>query len=167
MECCGKAMSYFHMKSTGFHKICWISCVISQISKNQLPGMVSPMFLVFWKKDLYLVITQKLIFMKFGGFHKKSGRFHMKLGRFHMKCGGFHLKSTYKPYKSNNSRKTLQFYGVLWEGYVMFSHEICRISCKIHRISKDQLPGMVSPMFSFVGLRYTTQAVIFKNKGFF
>ena len=44
MECCGKATSYFHMKSTrlhvkfaGFHEIC-------QISKDQLPGMVSPMF---------------------------------------------------------------------------------------------------------------------------
>ena len=41
---------------------------------------------------------------------------------------GFHVKSTYKTYKSNISRKTLQFYGVLWEGYVMFSHEICWIS---------------------------------------
>ena len=28
----------------------------------------------------------------------------------------------------------------LWEGYVMFSHEI-------RRISKDQFQGMVSPMF--------------------
>ena len=25
MECCGKAMSCFHMKSAGFHEICWIS----------------------------------------------------------------------------------------------------------------------------------------------
>ena len=63
-----------------------------------------------------------------------------------MKSAGFHVKSTYKTYKSNISRKTLQFYGVLWEGYVMFSHEICRISHKIHWILKDQLPGMVSPM---------------------
>ena len=31
--------------------------------------------LVFRKKDLYLVITQKLIFMKSGGFHVKSGGF--------------------------------------------------------------------------------------------
>ena len=57
-----------------------------------------------------------------------------------MKSTGFHVKSTYKTYKSNISRKTLQLYGVLWEGYVMFSHEI-------RWISKDQLPGMVSPMF--------------------
>ena len=28
--------------------------------------------LVFRKKDLYLVITQKLIFMKFSGFHVKN-----------------------------------------------------------------------------------------------
>ena len=47
---------------------------------------------------------------------------------FHLKSGRFHVKSTYKTYKSNISRKTLQFYGVLWEGYVMFSHEIRRIS---------------------------------------
>ena len=52
----------------------------------------------------------------------------MKSGRFHMKSSGFHVKSTYKTYKSNISRKTLQFYVVLWEGYVMFSHEICQIS---------------------------------------
>ena len=62
---------------------------------------------------------------------------------FHVKSGRFHVKSTYKTYKSNISRKTLQFYGVLWEGYVMFSHEI-------RQISKDQqLPGMVRPMFSW------------------
>ena len=30
---------------------------------------------------------------------------------------------------------------------VMFSHEIHQISREIRRISKDQLPGMVSPMF--------------------
>ena len=32
---------------------------------------------------------------------------------------------------------------MLWEGYVMFSHEI-------RRISKDQLPGMVSPVFDML-----------------
>ena len=144
------------------------------------------MLLVFRKKDLYLVITQKLTFMKSGGFHMKASRFcadFMKSSRFQVKSSGFHVdfrwnlvdfrwnpadfmwiscrfheicqiscgfheisrfhadfmkssrfhvKSTYKTYKSNISRKTLQFYGVLWEGYVMFSHEI-------RRISKDQL----------------------------
>ena len=77
-----------------------------------------------------------LDFMKSGGFHVKSARFHVDF----MKSSRFQVKSTYKTCKSNISRKTLQFYGVLWEGYVMFSHEI-------RRISKDQLPGMVSPMF--------------------
>ena len=74
----------------------------------------------------------------------------MNSGRFHMKPNGFHMKSPYKPYKSNNSRKTLQLYGVQWEGYVMISHEIRWISCEIRRISKDQLPGMVRLMFSEV-----------------
>ena len=81
--------------------------------------------------------------MKSGGFQVKSSRFQVKSSGFcvdFMKSGRFQVKSTYKTYKSNISRKTLQFYGVLWEGYVMFSHEI-------RRISKDQLPGMVSPMF--------------------
>ena len=86
-------------------------------------------------------------FMKSSGFQVKSAGFHvdfMKSSRFQVKSGRFHMKSTYKTYKSNISRKTLQFYGVLWEGYVMFSHEI-------RRISKDQLPGMVSPMFYLLG----------------
>ena len=84
-------------------------------------GIIS---LVFRKKDLYLVITQKLTFMKSGGFHVDF----MKSGRFHVKSSGFHVKSTYKTYKSNISRKTLQFFGVLWKGYVIFSHEIRWIS---------------------------------------
>ena len=92
-------------------------------------------------------------FMKSGRFQVRSTRFRadfrwnlpdfMKSGGFQVKSGRFQVKSTYKSYKSNISRKTLQFYGVLWEGYVMFSHEI-------RRISKDQLPGMVSPMFVHV-----------------
>ena len=122
--------------------------------------------LVFRKKDLYLVITQKLTFMKSGGFHEIwqiscgfheirwisgeiwqiSHEIHQISCRFHLKSGRFHVKSTYKTYKSNISRKTLQFYGVLWVGYVKFSHEI-------RRISKDQLPGMVSPMFDGLSLR--------------
>ena len=71
------------------------------------------------------------------------------------------MRSTWKPYKSNNSTKTLQFHGVQWEGYVSGFHEIRRISwnlpdftksTRFHelcRISKDQLPGMVRPMFCF------------------
>ena len=40
----GRLMSCFHMKSAGFHEIRRISCEIRRISKNQLPGMVRPMF---------------------------------------------------------------------------------------------------------------------------
>ena len=89
-------------------------------------------------------------FHEFSRFQVKSSRFQVKSGRFHadfMKSGRFKVKSTYKTYKSNISRKTLQFYGVLWESYIMFSHEI-------HRISKDQLPGMVSPMFYLICTLY-------------
>ena len=63
-------------------------------------------------------------FMKSGGFQVKSGRFHVDF----MKSGGFQVKSA-------------RF------------HEICGFQVKssgfheIRRISKDQLPGMVSPMF--------------------
>ena len=86
--------------------------------------------LVFRKKDLYLVITQKLKILKSSRFHvdfMKSGGFHVDF----MKSGGFHvdfMKSTWKPYKSNNSTKPLQFHGVQWEGYVSGFHEICWIS---------------------------------------
>ena len=52
--------------------------------------------LVFRKKDLYLVITQKLIFWNPADF---------------MKSGGFHVKSTQNLIKSDVSTKTLQFRG--------------------------------------------------------
>ena len=113
--------------------------------KLRHPYFWKEIFLVFRKKDLYLVVTQKLIILESGRFHEitfmKSGGFHLwnpadfmksvKSGGFHanfMKSGRFHVKSTWKPYKSKNSRKTLQFHGVQWEGYVMISHEICQIS---------------------------------------
>ena len=69
MECCGKAMSCFHMKSAGFHKICQISCEICRISreirrisKDQLPGMVSPMFnfVVPFLGSMLILVTQIL-----------------------------------------------------------------------------------------------------------
>ena len=74
-------------------------------------------YLVFRKKDLYLIITQKLTFMKSGGFQVKSGGFHTDF----IKSGRFQVKST--RFRTD------------------FTHEI-------RRISKGQLPGMVSPMFS-------------------
>ena len=62
MECCGKAMLCFHMKSARFHEI-------RRILKDQLPGMVSPMFFYFekwWNKnshlDLQLQLFQLLTF---------------------------------------------------------------------------------------------------------
>ena len=39
---------------------------------------VKEQLLVFRNKDLYLIITQKLTFMKSGGFQVKSGRFQVK-----------------------------------------------------------------------------------------
>ena len=134
--------SRFHMKSGGFHKIWQISHEIRWISQNPADFTKSSRF-----------------HMKSSGFHKiwwisceiwwisqNPADFMWNLVDFIKSCR-FHVKSTDKTYKSNISRKTLQFYGVLWEGYVMFSHEICWISHEICRISKDQLPGMVSPMF--------------------
>ena len=61
-----------------------------------LKGTLVELCLVFRKKDLYLVITQKLIFLK---------------------SGGFHVKSTQNLIKSDVSTKTLQFAGVQGGGY--------------------------------------------------
>ena len=60
--------------------------------------------LVFRKKDLYLVITQKLTFMKSGGFRADFMRISCEIG-------GFHVKSTQNLMKSDVSTKTLQFGG--------------------------------------------------------
>ena len=78
-------------------------------------------WLVFRKKDLYLVITQKLIFMKFGGFHE------------------IRIKRHSLPTALHNTEEFLLSYLI---------HKVFRrISCEIRRISKDQLPGIVTPMF--------------------
>ena len=63
----------------------------------------------FVKKDLYLVITQKLIFLDFMWICRISNPADF-------------MKSTWKHYKSNNSRRTHQFHGVQWEGYVSWFH---------------------------------------------
>ena len=74
--------------------------------------------LVFrFSKDLYLIMTQKLTFMKSSGFHMKSGRFQVKSSRFH-------VKSTQNLIKSDVSTKTLQFGGVQGGGYDPRFHEI-------------------------------------------
>ena len=66
--------------------------------------------LVFRKKDLYLIITQKLTFMK--------------SGRFHLKSGGFQVKSTHNLIKSDVSTKTIQFEWMQERGYDPGFHEI-------------------------------------------
>ena len=70
----------------------------------------------------------------------KSGRFHVKCSRFHVKSGRFHDNPPKNLYKSNNSTKTLQFYGVHGEGYVSWlSREICRISRNSARFHEYEL----------------------------
>ena len=58
--------------------------------------------LVFRKKDLYLIITQKLIFLKSGGFHE--------IWWISWNPADF-MKSTQNLIKSDVSTKTLQFWG--------------------------------------------------------
>ena len=102
--------------------------------------------------------------MKFGNFMKSSG-FHAdftKSSRFHADF----MKSTWKPYKSNNSTKTLQFHGVQWEGYVSGFHENRQIWRNLPDFTKsagfrrDQFPGMVRPMFGFSHKRSTVIRVV-------
>ena len=131
-ECKVGAMTKDFIKSTGFHmKSAWNPldfkimsfCVMIKyrsfiFQKTNQKSFCWNIWLVFWKsKDLYLIITQKIIIwnpadftMKSGGFHLKSGRFHheihpepykfrcfskklFSLGGFHLKSARFHLKS--------------------------------------------------------------------------
>ena len=46
------------------------------------------------------------------GFHADFMKSGAILCGFHVKSGRFHVKSTWKPYKSKISRKTLQLHGV-------------------------------------------------------
>ena len=101
--------------------------------------------LVFRKKDLYLVITQKLIFMKSSGFHEIR-QISCEIKRHSFPLHSIKLKS---------------FCWVIW--FIRFLggfHEIRRISREIRRISKDQLPGMVTPMFLELVALATILAVI-------
>ena len=75
--------------------------VVSSENLDQLGVFFS--WLVFRKKDLYLIITQKLTFMK---------------------SGGFQVKSTQNLIKSDVSTKTLQFGGMHGGGYDPRFHEI-------------------------------------------
>ena len=56
-------------------QLCWDNITMCNVAASQLDWPYTDTFiftplLVFRKKDLYLVITQKLIFMKFGRFHE-------------------------------------------------------------------------------------------------
>ena len=139
--------------------------------------MLWPPSLVFRKtKDLYLIITQKLIILKSvksGGFH------HWNLVDFTMKSvksGRFQVKSTPNLIKSDVSTKTLQFGGggVHGGGYDPRFHEIqghspspafiklntfCwniwfyKVFGVFHVKSKDHLQGIVTlclTLFSFL-----------------
>ena len=67
--------------------------MLSYLTRVQLSFkvlLIAQVCLVFRKKDLYLVITQKLTFMKSGGFHADF----MKSDRFDIKSTGFQVKST-------------------------------------------------------------------------
>ena len=84
--------------------------------------------------------------LTYWSFERKTCTWRSPKSSYFMKFGGFHkiwrisadfMKSTCKPYKSNNSRKTLQFYGVQWEGYVSGFHEICRISRNERPITRN------------------------------
>ena len=116
--------------------------------------------LVFRKtKDLYLIITQKLIILKSGGFHEILGHsphpafvklksfcwntcFYKVFGGFHMKSAGFHgwnLGEIRQISRVKSGWNPPDFMG------------------EIRRISKDQLPGMVSPMFPWIWYGLKTQ----------
>ena len=58
-------------------------------------------------KDLYLVITQKLIYIEIRRISHELWQISWNMANFT---------------KSNNSRKTVQSYGVQWEGYVSGFH---------------------------------------------
>ena len=86
-------------------------------------------------KDLYLVTTQKLIFPDFTEIRRIS----CEIWQISWNPAHF-MRSTWKPYKSNNSRKTLQFHGVQWEGYVSGFHMQFAGFHKIHQISCEIPP---------------------------
>ena len=90
-------------------------------------------WLVFRKsKDLYLIITQKLIIHEIRrispwnlvDFTWNLADFTMKSGGFQVKSSRFHLKSTQNLINSDVSAKTLQFGGVHGGGYDPRFHEI-------------------------------------------
>ena len=105
-------------------------------------------WLVFRKKDLYLVITQKLTFMKSGGFHEIR---QISWGRFHeiwwIKSSGFH-----EIWQISCEIHLQKLINQIFQEKLFSFMECCgkAMSCfhmKSAGFRKDQLPGMVSPMF--------------------
>ena len=93
-------------------------------------------------KDLYLVITQKLIFLEKLDFMWNPPDFINPVWNL----PDFTVRSTWKPYKSNNSRKTLQFHGV--QGKAMSYDFTWSPPNFMKSTTKDQqLLGMVRHMF--------------------
>ena len=137
----------------------WNQSLISILWKKLFP--LVPLFNTFYhiylvfrvSKDLYLVITQKLMLENCQFSHEKW-QFSCEKYQFLWKLPVF----TWKPYKSTNSTQILQFDGVLGGGYVSGFHENCHFSWKLllfmktaafheNRMKDHQLPGMVTPMF--------------------
>ena len=134
--------------------MCTLLFLSLHMGKKQIPQTISRVScLVFRKKDLYLIIRQKLTFMKSGGFHLKSGRFHQ------VKSSRFQVKSTQNLIKSDVSTKTLQFGGsregamtpdFMKSGVIApllhssnwIVEKIPWISCEIHQISWNPVDFM-------------------------
>ena len=106
-----------------------------------------PHCLVFRKKDLYLVITQKLIFLKSGGFHLKSGRFH--------EIRWISCEIHPKPYKIRCFNKNSSVWGVQGGGYDPGFHVK---SGGFHEIERP-LARNCNPMFLIIVHLFSTRKV--------
>ena len=108
----------------------WVAC-----AGFRSPCWLGECLLVF-RKDLYLVITQKLIILKSGGFRADF------------------MRISWNPPENLinqiTQQKLFKFHGVQWEGYVSGFHEI-------RRISKDQLPRHGKAYVFGLGYRYFMQ----------
>ena len=95
----------------------WISetkKIYRRMNNWYILGQVQFLFLFFFD-----CCTLKFLKMQCNPTNKTQALLFLATGL--SKSGRFHVKSTWKPYKSNNSTKTLQFYGVQWEGYVSWN----------------------------------------------
>ena len=131
-------------------------------------------WLVFWKtKDLYLIITQKLIILKSSGFHEIwwiSCGFHVKSGRFHEILG-------HSPHPAFIKLKSFCwntcFYNFGWISQVIsgwnpldFTGQICQISGWTLLDFTGQILGH-SPYPAFIKLKSFCWNTCFYNLGGF